>query len=95
MNLSFYSYHFVRTILSNDILSVYHFVRYHFVRSPSAVSFHLYIALKQGLTQDNLFLAVMWSIHSRLKPATMRPSIVTIKKTVALLLLFFCPLRCI
>src|SRR6218665_135265 len=28
----FCPYHFVHTILSNDILSVYHFVRYHFVR---------------------------------------------------------------
>src|SRR6218665_3899557 len=30
----FYLYHFVRTILSNTILSVYHFVRYHFVLEP-------------------------------------------------------------
>src|SRR6218665_1571769 len=29
-----YSNHFVSTILSNDILSIYHFVCYHFVLEP-------------------------------------------------------------
>src|SRR6218665_2726723 len=33
--LKSYPYHFVRTILSNTILSVYHFVRCHFVLEPS------------------------------------------------------------
>ena len=32
LSVPFCPYHFVHTILSNTILSVYHFVRYHFVR---------------------------------------------------------------
>ena len=34
LSLKFYLYHFVHAILSNAILSVYHFVRYHFVLEP-------------------------------------------------------------
>jgi len=39
--IPFCPYHFVRAILSNTILSVYHFVRYHFVLEP----LHVYLLL--------------------------------------------------
>src|SRR6218665_480929 len=49
----FCPYHFVRTILSNTILSVYHFVRYHFVRSPflTLQNFSLLPVLSPGLNR--------------------------------------------